>query len=433
MTDQIPPAALPDPADPTDPRVPPELTGRMLLQIKSMRVKRLLKRVDPLLSGVVLTGEGALGAAVRMRRGEGFDEPYTGVLMVDEERYSRAAATEEQPFPGVPDAGKQLFGDPFEDLLRRQLSVADVALTPTGYLFPQESGALKAAAARVASLDDPRVVFTVPIDAGWLRPDPLKQMVAVLAEVPGAKAIVLGGQMDPLGGFAKAVAGLVELLHQVPNCGLLRTDLAAFGALAWGAGFSSFGADSSMRHTVPPPEPVRTSHPTSSPHVLFPELMDWSLGRSLADKFGAEPAPTCGCGECEGATIDRFTGMELQVEAAQHNTAVLMGWLAELAAVPAAGRPRWWPERGRPLRGVEHHAGPADGLHAEDAADELGQVPRSRTGAAARVRGGAAQRLTDAAAGWALGGGQACTVAGCRRWWSSSTKHHAAGVWRLGR
>src|SRR5581483_6494096 len=91
----------------------------------------------------------------------------------------------------------------------------------------------------------------------------------------------------------------------------------------------------------------RTSRPTGSPHVLFPELMDWSLGRSLADKFGAEPAPTCDCGECEGAAIDRFTGMDLQIEAARHNTAVLMGWLQELAAVPAADRPRWWQERCR--------------------------------------------------------------------------------------
>lgn len=349
MTEQIPPTEqpLPDPVGPPDQEVPPALAGRMLLQIKSMRVKRLLKRVSPLLSGVVLTGEGALGAAVKMRRGEDFDEPYSGVLLVDEARYSHTAATEEQPFPGVPDAGEQLFGDPFQDLLDQQLSVADAALTPTGYLFPEASGALRAAASRVAALDDPRVVFTVPIDAGWLRPEPLKQLAAVLADVPGAKAIVLGGQMDPLGGFPKAVTGLVELLHQVPNCGLLRTDLAAFGALAWGAGFSAFGADSSMRHTVPPPEPTKTSHPTNSPHVLFPELMGWFLGRPLADKFGAEPAPACGCSECAGAEIDRFTGMELQIEAAQHNTAVLMQWLQELAAVPTAGRPQWWQDRCR--------------------------------------------------------------------------------------
>jgi len=131
---------------------------------------------------------------------------------------------------------------------------ASAALSPTGYIRAEDAAALKAAAREITALADPRVVFAVPIDVVWLRGETIGQLIAVLSAVPGAKAIMLGGQMDPLGQFKGAVANLCLLLAQVPDVALLRADHAAFGALAHGAAFAAFGMGSSQRHTVPPVE-----------------------------------------------------------------------------------------------------------------------------------------------------------------------------------
>ena len=340
MTDSLPPQSMPDPADPPDLPGLARLTGRMLLQLHPSRIRHFSAPLDLGRSGLVLTGDGALAKAGELRA-----EGFSGALLVDEARYTTAAATAEEPFPGLDEAPLQLFGDPLEDMLQAQLVYADAALAPTGYLHPEASGALKAAAKRIGELKDPRVVFTVPIDVGWLRPDPVKQLIAVLNEVPGSKALMLGGQMDPLGHFAGAVAGLVQVLSEVPQTALLRTDLAALGALARGAAFTAFGADSSVRHIVPPAERAKTSGGPSTPHVLFSDLMAYFLGQTIADRFGAADAPVCDCAVCDGAPLDRFISMKQQVPAAQHNAAVLMEWLHEMDAVQPADRPEWWQQR----------------------------------------------------------------------------------------
>ena len=120
-------------------------------------------RVDASSSGLVLTGNGALAKAGQLRE-EGFD----AALLVDEGCYRVAAASEEAPFPVLDNEPAPLFGDPLEHLMPAHLASVDLALTPTGYLHAGAVGALETAAARGTRLGDPRVVFTVPIDASWL-------------------------------------------------------------------------------------------------------------------------------------------------------------------------------------------------------------------------------------------------------------------------
>ncbi|WP_405970359.1 hypothetical protein OG496_09060 [Streptomyces sp. NBC_00988] len=159
--------------------------------------------------------------------------------------------------------------------------------------------------------------------------------------------------MDPLARYAKSVHHLRQLITQVPESALLRTDLAAFGALAAGAAFTAFGATSSLRHTIVPGEKAQTGKKSGgpgSPHVLHPELMDFYLGETLAKKYAAAAAPICECYACGHKALDTFTSNQspLPAEAAAHNIAVLMGWLRDLCATPPGiARQRWWYDRCR--------------------------------------------------------------------------------------
>jgi hypothetical protein len=319
-----------------------DLSGRLLLQTSPRRVGWIREHLDPVRSGLVLSGPEALKKAQSLRLEDG----YTGLLLTDPAVYEHAAATEDEPFFAT---GEQLsLSDPLEESVADQLGKgASCALTPTGYIHAEESEALIAAAQRVRDLEDPRVIFAVPIDVGWLRDDPVKQLIAVLQLVPGTKALMLGGQMDPLGHFPGAVANLVRALDEVPHTALLRTDLAAFGALVHGAEFTAFGTTSGLRHIVPPPQPTATSGKgfANSPHVLVPELMAFFLGSKIARRFAAAPAPVCRCAACGERALDTFAELAEQVPAAAHNAAILMEWERTLDAVDASGRAGWWQQR----------------------------------------------------------------------------------------
>lgn len=325
------------------------LQGRMLLQVSPARVGFFRAQLDAGRSGLVLCGPNALQQARRLRR----EEQFSGPLLVDPAVYEVRAASEEEPFPHASE-DTFAFDDPLAVSLAEQRAMGVTApVTPTGYLHAEDSDALKAAVRRVAALEDPQVVFAAPVDVGWLREeDSVRQLIACLRLLAGPKALMLGGQMDPLARHPRAVGHLRRIVTEVPGTALLRTDLAAFGALAAGAAFTAFGASSRLRHIIAPGEKAKTSKGFSkSPHVLFPELMDFFLGKTLADRFAAAAAPVCGCTACEGVrALDSFASNagERQARAAAHNVAILMEWLRTLTALaPGRARQRWWHERCR--------------------------------------------------------------------------------------
>ncbi|MFD8105332.1 hypothetical protein YUYDRAFT_05046 [Streptomyces sp. ScaeMP-e48] len=332
------------------------LRERMLIQVSPARVSQVHEHIDTARSGLVLCGKEALRSAARLRR----EKAYSGALLVDPAAYEMSAATEDDPFPHV-DADSLPFDDALDVSLIEQRAVGVTApMTPTGYIRAEDSDALKAAVLRVVALDDPSVVFAVPIDVAWLRDEePVRQLIALLRLVQGPKAIMLGGQMDPLARHSKAVGHLRRVIEQVPDAALLRTDLAAFGALAAGAAFTAFGTSGKLRHIIAPGEKAKTGNggfPTS-PHVLYPELMSFFLGTTLAKRFAASPAPACPCAACLGVrALDSFTSLHspLPAAAAAHNVSVLMGWLRALSALPEGpARERWWYERCK--RAVDHY------------------------------------------------------------------------------
>ncbi|MGW2280218.1 hypothetical protein [Streptomyces sp. NPDC001770] len=325
------------------------LRGRILIQTRFDRVGQVQDHLASAYSGLIISGRNATTKALQMR-GEG----HSGVLLADPALYEGAVATEDDPFPQTEENGFFL-NDPLELSLERQRAArVSAPITPTGYIRAEDSDALRAAITRMEKLDDPDVIFAVPIDVAWLRSEEsVEQLIAYLKMVRGPKAVILGGQMDPLARYAKAVHHLRQLIAQVPETALLRTDLAAFGALAAGATFTAFGATGSLRHTIAPGEKVQTGKkkggPTS-PHVLHPDLMDFFLGETLAKRYAAATVPICECYACKHKKLDSFTSntSPIPAEAAAHNIAVLMGWLRDLRAIaPGIARERWWYERCR--------------------------------------------------------------------------------------
>lgn len=342
------PVNAPDTGQELSPAVD-SLLGRMLIQVAPARADAVRGQLDTGRSGLVLCGSGALKKAAALRERDGFG----GALLVDPAAYETSAASENDPFPHI-DSGTFAFDDPLEVSLAEQRAAKVTApLTPTGYIHAERSDVLHTAVQRVKALNDPAVIFTVPIDVAWLGDEEsVNQLIAYLRLVDGAKAIMLGGQMDPLARFAHAVANLRRVITEVPGAALLRSDLAAFGALAHGAAFTAFGSGSRLRHIVPPDEKAKTTKGfAQSPHVLFPELMDFFLGATLAKRFAVVEAPRCSCAACAGQrALDVFSSNRgtLSADAAAHNIAVLMEWLRTLHAVtPGTQRQVWWHERCR--------------------------------------------------------------------------------------
>lgn len=317
---------------------------RILLQVSTRRLGRtrdLLPELEAA-GGLVLSGNGS---AVKV--GELREEGHDGVLLADPAMYINAFATADEPFHEPVKHDQPSLSGPLEDAVTLQLERGvSAVLTPTGYIRAEDSGALRAAARAVAALDDPRVIFVVPIDVAWLRDDCVSQLMAILAAVPGRKALMLGGQMDPLSRFKAAVSNVRRLVAEVPQVALMRADIAAFGAFAHGAQFAAFGMGSSQRHIVPPGQPVKSFNP-DTPSVLFPELMHFLLGQTLAGRFAnAVRVPSCACRTCAGQALDRFTSRDTELEAISHNVRILAGWSRSLVTVPSgADRAAWWQDQ----------------------------------------------------------------------------------------
>ena len=85
--------------------------------------------------------------------------------------------------------------------------------------------------------------------------------------------------------------------------------------------------------------------PGGAPSVLWPELLSFYKGSTIAEFFGAREhlAPTCGCSVCDGRRITRFLGRQHQDEAIAHGIAVWSPLASRLlSAVTVRDRAEDW-------------------------------------------------------------------------------------------
>jgi hypothetical protein len=310
------------------------LRGRVLLQDSARYIESTASQVDSAHGGIILAGEQAEERIVVARR-----NGHQGLLLLDPCAYLREVGRPTDLF-ALPH--HQLFAT-LDDVLTQQIeSGASVAVTPTRRISAGDADTLKALIGQSKQIERTDTIVTVPVDVGWLRQETLKQLQHVLSRIDHPKALVLVGQRDPLSRFGHAPTNLRHLMREVPNLGIIRTDLAAIDAVVHGGQFAAIGAGGSIRHALPTGEKAEARIP-HYPAVLVPDLMRFSASDWLADRYANTAPMPCICRVCNGAGLDQFADLKLRARAHAHNVAVWSRWVATLVARPAgAERQRAW-------------------------------------------------------------------------------------------
>ena len=218
-------------------------------------------------------------------------------------------------------------------------------LTPTGLIAAGDVETLRATLDAFERRRDERSVLTLPLGAGWLRPEWRPMLIKLLITAEGPKALALQESGDPFG-RARSVPLLADLARTVPDLGIIRTDLAGIGAVALGAAFAAIGLTANHRHIPSPGGPPRSTGRLEEPGVpvLVPAFLSFHGGRRLAVRLDPDTeAARCPCYACRpGLPLTRFVGAEA-AQATAHNLAVLEMLVEELATRPVGGaRIRWW-------------------------------------------------------------------------------------------
>jgi hypothetical protein len=291
----------------------------------------------------VLCGKNADRKARELRQ-----EGYGSILVIDQAAYETEAATDDEPF-ALPEG--RLFGNGLHDVLQQQLDCgADVALTPTRYVHADDADALKGVMRAAQAIERNDVIVTVPVAITWLRDEYLPQLIEILRRIPHPKALILGGQYNPLDAFAAAPKNLRRLVKELRDVGLWRTDLAAFDCMAYGGLFGAIGAGGSLRHLPPEDEEPQSSNFPGAhfPSVLVPDLLSFVRADSLANRYANALPPRCPCPFCHGSPLDRFNRRDGATRAAAHahNAATWNSWLPDLFGHQSLGdRQDWWKNR----------------------------------------------------------------------------------------
>ena len=286
-------ASLPEPPLPTG--LPAQLANRALVYLRPDKIAAVWPHVDATHSGMILAGDG-IPKAVRVLQGGGAAFP----LLTDPEGYKHHTATRAAPFrlPGT----DSLIPATLDSVLDAQLQMgATAALTPTGYIAAGDTDVLKAALDRFARLDRADAIFLAPLDISLIGRGYFEYTAAILADFGRPFALVLGCQGNPLDHSKVITPNLRELACQVPLLPI-RTDFNGLDLLGHGAVCTAIGTGGQVRHTVDPAEEDRSFNPGPAPSVLWPELLTYFKGSTIAELLGARPqlAPTCGCAACHG-------------------------------------------------------------------------------------------------------------------------------------
>ncbi|MFD8736581.1 hypothetical protein ACFV06_16940 [Streptomyces sp. NPDC059618] len=322
----------------------PLLQDRVLLHENARFVPQMRSQLDDDLGGVVTTGEKAGERAYQLR-----ELGYNGALLIDTEAYKTHTATEDAPF--LLDES-ELFSTVDASLELQKARSASAALTPTGYIPPGASRVLKAVMKQAQRIERADTVVSLPISTVWLTDEYVDQLIGVCRRIPHLKALTLVRQFDPMEQAKNVPANLRRITSELADLGLLRSDLAALDALAYGAVFAGIGADSARRHSTPPDEVTLVSDQNHGgpayPSVLMPSLMCFKGARSLDRLYANDPPMTCNCGICDGRGLDRFfdPGGEARRESEDHNISTWSAWVIELLARKAGlERKTWWRDR----------------------------------------------------------------------------------------
>lgn len=305
-----------------------QLSKLMLIQCRPQQAEAAASVAEAHNSGLVLTGSDPEPVVLRLR-----DSGFTGPILCDADRYSgarRASAS-----TGIRPAW-----------CRRQAELGLVPLTDSGYLAPRNWNGLRTILRAAGSQQTP-VIAMLPLAARWFAtPAFCRTLVNVINEhaVPVAVAVEHGA--DPFG--AQYVArGFLYLLRTatVPVL-LLRSDVAALGALCHGAHAVAVGTVSALRHTYPLGPRRIPRIPGVSAFVVA--LLGYHRLGTIEDIEDRTPDLDqlwpCACPICDGRSPASLADFEHpQTAAFQHSLHAMFGLRADLmrARTPEALVSTW--------------------------------------------------------------------------------------------
>jgi hypothetical protein len=271
-------------------------------------------------------------------------------VVVDPAKYKPERATPNDAAPVV----EQLFGYD-EWVARQQHAGVPVILTDSPRIRARDRAALRSALSRWKGAEQATLVV-LPLDPWWLK----NGLSCLAGEVRAACRPVAIVLMDAYNGLdsASTVSGLITLISLVGDIPvvMLRCDVSAVGAVAYGAFAGFVGESASTRHgPVPMPAPKRgeeadeDDRPDQAPAVFVPSLHDYVKASRLPVISRREDDGILRCGDavCNGRSLLRITRLAetdlvaARSEAYQHN----MASLEHVARnVLGASEPRdaWW-------------------------------------------------------------------------------------------
>ena len=247
--------------------------------------------------------------------------------------------------------GSDVLFDCDEWLMRQQAAGVPLVLTDTQRIRNRDRSALRKALARWETIDEPTLVV-LPIESWWLR-EGLSCLTEEVRAAGRPVAIVLLHRYNGLDA-AGAIAGLLTFISAIGPLPvvLLRCDISAVGAVAYGAFAGFVGWSATTRHGPLPmrqPDRADDDERDESPGVFVPALHGYFKASKLPAFARGRRLDVLRCHDpvCGGSSLLRITQLsEVDLQAARmlayrHNAAST----EQIARrVLSAGEPRdaWW-------------------------------------------------------------------------------------------
>lgn len=202
---------------------------------------------------------------------------------------------------------------------------------------------------RWASTYGDQVIAALPIHLSWLTdPTQLAELVREVNTYGVAVAVIGEHAKDPFGTRA-AVQGLVDLIEQTTTLVLLlRSDLAAVGALAFGASAGAIGTSTTLRHNFifTEKKDEKDFFPAVKPAAFAPCAMSYRTLEKIAAAVRADTQHperwTCECDTCNGAPLSVITDASM---AYQHSLSTIGDLAHAVLTGPERDRRATWVQK----------------------------------------------------------------------------------------